>query len=165
MILIALGGNLVSRVGTPAQTLAAALAAIAKQGVTVAAVSPYYVSPAWPDPSEPSFVNAVARIETMLPPPALLELLHATETAFGRVRSVRNAPRTLDLDLIDYDGRVERGPPELPHPRLADRAFVLLPLADLAPHWIHPVTGTPLGTLIAALPAAERRLEKLTSRG
>jgi 2-amino-4-hydroxy-6-hydroxymethyldihydropteridine diphosphokinase len=152
MILIALGGNLASRAGEPAQTLDAALASLEQRSVRVRARSPYYVTPAWPDPSEPAFTNAVAQVESSLSPHALMEILHATETAFGRVRSRRNAPRTLDLDLIDYDGRIEQGPPVLPHPRLAERAFVLVPLADIAPDWTDPVSGKSVAALIAALP-------------
>jgi len=156
MILIALGGNLASHAGVPAQTLTAALARLAHQGVKVIAVSPYYVTPAWPDPADPPYVNAVARIATALEPAALMALLHDTETAFGRVRSAKNAPRTLDLDLLDYEGRVEDGPPLLPHPRIADRAFVLVPLAAVAPDWRDPATGLPVADLLAARPAEER---------
>ena len=82
--------------------------------------------------------------------------LARTETAFGRVRSARNAPRTLDLDLIDYDGRIEQGALVLPHPRIEQRGFVLIPLADVAPGWRHPVTGRSVKELIAALPEEER---------
>jgi 2-amino-4-hydroxy-6-hydroxymethyldihydropteridine diphosphokinase len=131
--------------------------------VKVLEVSSYYVTPAWPDPSDPPFVNAVARVETSLAPDALMNLLHETETAFGRVRSQKNAPRTLDLDLLDYDGRIEHGPPSLPHPRLTDRAFVLVPLADVAPAWRHPATGRSVREMLAALPAADRRVRKLIS--
>jgi 2-amino-4-hydroxy-6-hydroxymethyldihydropteridine diphosphokinase len=163
MILIALGGNLPSQAGEPAQTLAAALVSLDQHGVKVCAVSSYYVTAAWPDPSDPPFVNAVARIETSLAPGALMNLLHQTETAFGRVRSKKNAPRTLDLDLLDYDGRVAHGPPVLPHPRLTARAFVLAPLADVAPDWRHPVSRQSVRDLLAALPEAERRVQKLSS--
>jgi 2-amino-4-hydroxy-6-hydroxymethyldihydropteridine diphosphokinase len=163
MILIALGGNLPSRAGEPAQTLKAALAALVQHDVSVVDVSSYYVTAAWPDPSDPPFVNAVARIETNLAPEALMTLLHDTETAFGRVRSTKNAPRTLDLDLLDYDSRLEQGPPALPHPRLADRAFVLVPLADVAPGWRHPVLGKTVEDLLSALLPAERRTVKLIS--
>ena len=152
MIVIALGSNLSSRAGLPAQTLDAALAYISARGVKVVATSPYYVTPAWPDPNDPVFTNAVAQVETDLSPHALMAVLHETETAFGRVRSAKNAPRTLDLDLLDYDGRIEQGPPILPHPRLAKRAFVLVPLADIAPRWTHPATGASVRTLIDALP-------------
>jgi 2-amino-4-hydroxy-6-hydroxymethyldihydropteridine diphosphokinase len=163
MILIALGGNLPSRAGEPAQTLKAALAALVQHDVSVVGVSSYYVTPAWPDPSDPPFVNAVARIETNLAPETLMTLLHDTETAFGRVRSAKNAPRTLDLDLLDYDSRVEQGPPALPHPRIADRAFVLVPLADVAPSWRHPVTRQSAQELLAALPEADRAARRLIS--
>ena len=156
MILIALGSNLDSHAGTPAQTLRAALARLQTNGANIESISPYYVTPAWPDPADPPFINAIARIRTHLPPLALMTLLHQTETEFGRVRSTPNAPRTLDLDLIDYEGRVEAGPPLLPHPRLASRAFVLMPMADIAPAWRHPVSGRSVVELIAALPPVER---------
>ena len=107
-------------------------------------VSCLYETPAWPDPSDPPFVNAVAEIETELDPDALLAALHAVEAGFGRQRSVKNAPRTLDLDLVAYhDERRDgaEGGPILPHPRIADRAFVLVPLAEIAPDWRHPVSG------------------------
>ncbi len=87
--------------------------------------------------------------------------LHEVEREFGRVRDVRNAPRTLDLDLLDYDGRVEGGPPVLPHPRIEQRAFVLVPLADVAPLWKHPVSGRNVRALIDALPEHARMIERL----
>src|SRR5262245_40893817 len=127
MILLALGANVPSLVGEPAATLRAGLEHLAEHGVGILAVSPFYKSVAWPDPSDPPFVNAVARIETELSPSALLELLKDVERRFGRVRSKRNAPRTLDLDIVDFNGRVEEGDPVLPHPRMKERAFVLKP--------------------------------------
>ena len=164
MILIALGGNLNSSAGPPAQTLDAALSVLGKNGVNIVAASPYYVTPAWPDPADPAYVNAVAELRTALTPAALMQLLHDTETAFGRVRAERNAPRTLDLDLLDYDGLVQQGPPHLPHPRLAERAFVLVPLAAVAPGWIHPATGKTVQDLLAALPPAERKAVRAISQ-
>jgi len=156
MIYIALGANLPSHAGNPAQTLRAALDQLAENGAVPLAVSSFYATPAWPDPSDPEFVNAVARIETELSPPQLMELLHRIEAAFGRERDVRNAPRTLDLDILDYDGRVEQGPPILPHPRIAGRAFVLIPLREVAPAWRDPVSGESVDALITALPAEAR---------
>ncbi len=152
MILIALGANLNSPAGPPRETIRAALAALTKRGIKIAQVSRFYVSEAWPAPSDPPFVNAVAKVETALSPKDLLGLLHEVEAEFGRVRGVRNAPRTLDLDLIDYDGRLLEGDLELPHPRLLQRAFVLLPLRDVAPDWTHPVTRASVSDSIAALP-------------
>jgi 2-amino-4-hydroxy-6-hydroxymethyldihydropteridine diphosphokinase len=151
MILIALGANLPSVAGTPEATLRAALSALAIRGITVESQSGFYRSPAWPHPSDPPYINAVARVRTQLSPAELLATLHDVEAQFGRRRGEKNAPRTLDLDLIDYDGRMQNGPPQLPHPRAADRAFVLVPLRDVAPDWRHPVNGRTVSELIAAL--------------
>lgn len=156
MILIALGANLPSEAGPPAETLRASLAALAENGIRIVRVSHFFQTPAWPDPVDPPFTNAVALVETTRNPAALLALLHEVESRFGRVRGARNTPRTLDLDLLDYDGRIEAGPPVLPHPRLAERAFVLVPLAEVVPDWRHPATGQGVDALLAAIPLAER---------
>ncbi len=161
MIVIALGGNLDSHAGSPRETLLAAAAALNERNVRIAALSPFYRTRAWPDPSDPDYVNAVATVETELGPAEVMAELERTETRFGRKRSTKNAPRTLDLDLIDYDGRVEQGPPTLPHPRMQDRAFVLVPLADIAPGWRHPVLRRTVEELIAALPDGEAGIERL----
>jgi len=148
-ILIALGANLPSPAGPPAETLKAALAALVEAGVTVRKFSSFIQTPAWPDPADPVFTNLTASLKTSLQPLALLELLHRIEKMFARVRSRPNAARTLDLDLLAYGDMVLTGQGlELPHPRLAERRFVLEPLAEIAPHWRHPVTGlTPIQML------------------
>ena len=157
-IYIALGANLPNGEDTPQDTIAAALDALAAAGVAIAARSSDWSSPAWPDPSDPPYVNAVAAVDTALAPRPLLDVLHAVEAEFGRARSVRNAPRTLDLDLIDHQGRVESDENglEIPHPRATGRAFVLLPLQEIAPDWHDPVSGRGIGDLVAALPKADR---------
>ena len=156
MILIALGANLPSGGFQPIETLQRALARLEAQGVELVAVSSFHETPAWPDISDPPFVNAVARVRTALQPVELLALLHGVETEFGRMRSAPNAPRTLDIDLIDHDGVIIEGPLVLPHPRAAARAFVLVPLAEVVPDWRHPATGQGVGDLLAALSAADR---------
>lgn len=130
---------------------------MAAERIRVLKVSPFYETPAWPEPSDPPFVNGIVRVQTPLGPASLMAALHRIEAEFGRVRDVRNAPRTLDLDLLDYDGRVEDGPPVLPHPRLADRAFVLVPLADVAPSWRHPKSGVPIKQLLESIATPERQ--------
>lgn len=160
MIIIALGANLFSSVGPPEATLAAAIDRLDQRGVRTVAQSHFYRTTAWPDPSDPSFVNAVCLVSSPLDPEDLLGTLHSVETSFGRNRSVfeteRYAPRTLDIDLIDYNGLIQPGPPVLPHPRVCARSFVLVPLRDVAPDWQHPESGKSLHELIAQLgPEAE----------
>ena len=154
MSIISLGANLPGLHGSPARAVEAAIRMLDDGQVKVLGRSRLYRSAAWPDPSDPEFVNAVALVETVLSPEALLDRLHALEMSFGRTRHAKNAPRPLDLDIIDYDGKVSTPgeAPILPHPRMAERAFVLLPLCDVAPGWRHPVSGLGIDELIAALP-------------
>ena len=113
--------------------------------VRLAAASRLWRTRPVPDHGDPWFINAVAAVETPLPPAELLAHILAIEAEFGRQRPYFNAPRILDLDLIDYNGLISEGMPHLPHPRLHIRAFVLLPLQDVAPAWRHPASGAALG--------------------
>lgn len=154
---IALGSNVAGRFASPAEAVTVAMDAIQMSGIKEISRSRLYRSAAWPDPADPEFINAMMSVETSLAPNALLARLHAVEAEFGRVRRQVNAPRTLDLDIVDYAGLVSApgDSPILPHPRLADRAFVLLPLAEIAPGWLHPATGVSIAELIAGLPDAK----------
>jgi len=151
---IALGANLAGRFASPAEAVEAAIRALQVPEIKLISRSRLYRSAAWPDPSDPEFINAVISVMTDLDASALLAKLHALEAEFGRERRRTNAPRTLDLDIVDYAGCISEPcqTPILPHPRLADRAFVLLPLAEIARDWRHPVTGTAIADLIHALP-------------
>ncbi|MDY8110295.1 2-amino-4-hydroxy-6-hydroxymethyldihydropteridine diphosphokinase [Fulvimarina sp. 2208YS6-2-32] len=126
---LALGGN----VGDVKGAMRSALTAIdAREDLCVAKVSKLYATPPWGKTDQPDFINACALVETVLEPLPLLDLCLHIERLHGRERGERWGPRTLDLDVIDYDGRTIRDERlELPHPRAADRAFVLRPLADL----------------------------------
>lgn len=159
MILIGLGGNLPSPAGEPRHTYLAALARLESAGIAVLGRSPWYESAPVPVPvsDQPWFINGVARLDTDLEPAALLEVLHQIEASFGRRRHTPNASRTLDLDLLAYNDVIrEQDPPILPHPRLHERAFVLLPLKDVAPSWRHPVLGLTPAAMLEKLPAGQR---------
>ncbi len=142
MILVALGSNQHGPWGSPGETLNAALARLDGGGIRLKRASRPIVSAPFGVTGQPAFVNAVAEVETALPPEALLERLHLIERMAGRRRTLRWGPRTLDLDLLDYHGLVRKPParPVLPHPGIAERIFVLAPLAEIAPGWRHPVT-------------------------
>jgi 2-amino-4-hydroxy-6-hydroxymethyldihydropteridine diphosphokinase len=157
MIVIALGANLPGPAGDARAQLERALALLPEHGVKVVKRSHWYRSPAWPPSDQPDYVNGVALVRTALGPARLLRALHAIETALGRRRESKNAARSVDLDLIDYHGRVRRAPPPvLPHPRAHLRGFVLAPLAEVSPGWRHPVMGVRVKTLLAAAPADTR---------
>lgn len=159
MILVALGSNLAAaELETSEQVLESALNALEKKDLSVIQRSSWFRSAPLPASDQPWFVNGVAELRSDLPPQLLLAALHEVEAEHGRVRSVPNASRTLDLDLLAYDDFVieEQGGLTLPHPRLAERAFVLQPLAELAPAWRHPVTGLTAAEMLAKLPAGQQ---------
>ena len=160
MILVAIGANLLGPRGQ-APLLACRAAAEALRslpGLRMAGLSRWYRSAPVPPSGQPDYINGVARLEGAADPAWLLARLHGIEQMAGRVRGVRNAARTLDLDLIDLNAVVRAAPdPVLPHPRAHERAFVLYPLADVAPGWVHPVLGRNVAELIAALPAQDIR--------
>lgn len=156
MILIALGANLPSQYGTPRQTLLKALDVIRGRGVRVIAVSSIYLTAPVPVSDQPWYHNAVALIKTHLLPHDLLKLLQDIEIDLGRLCGERNAPRVIDLDILDYQGKIlSEGGLELPHPRMSHRAFVLYPLRDVAPDWRHPSSREALSSLIKKLPAGQ----------
>ncbi len=135
---IALGANL----SNPKANFRGCIADMEAGGLVVKGVSSLWHSPAWPAGlGQPDYVNAGVKIETSLDALDLLMFLHNIEAKYGRRRTTKNAPRPLDLDIIDYAGDILSGRLDLPHPRLLDRPFVLLPLVEIASDWRHPVTG------------------------
>ena len=154
MILIAIGANLVGPAGTkPLETCRqASLALDGLANLRLAALSPWYETAPVPASDQPSYVNGVARMEGKADPQSLLESLQRLEQAYGRVRGDANAARTLDLDIIAMGEQVRTGSdPILPHPRMHMRAFVLMPLLDVAPDWRHPGSGIPAKVLLAGV--------------
>lgn len=183
-ILLALGSNLASLSGSPATTLRAALSGLEEMGASIRAVSPFYSTPAFPAGNGPDYVNAAARISANWTAEEALSRCHEIEAELGRERLQRWGQRTLDIDLIAMADTVlpdaqthatwrelpledqQRLTPQeliLPHPRVQDRAFVLVPLSDIAPDWIHPVLGQTVLQMLENLDpkdlAEVRRLE------
>lgn len=149
MILVALGANLPGAFSTPERALLSAMDEMQRAGLTIAARSRIWLTAPVPASDQPDYRNAVIRIETELSSIALLNLLHRIEADFGRVRSVRNEARVIDLDLLAYgDEIIDTDDITLPHPRMHDRAFVLVPLCEIVPEWVHPVLSKPASVLL-----------------
>lgn len=161
MILIALGANLPGTDGraprATCETAAAALDSI--PGLRLEAVSHWWeTAPEPPLPGAPWYVNGVARCSGSIGPGTLLAALQGLEQAAGRQRPFPNAPRTLDLDIIAMGTLLRDAPdPVLPHPRAHLRRFVLQPLAEVAPGWVHPALGRSVESLLETLPEAPMR--------
>jgi 2-amino-4-hydroxy-6-hydroxymethyldihydropteridine diphosphokinase len=154
MILIGLGANLPSsQWGPPAATLEAALDAFGALGIELLVRSGFYETAPVPPSDQPRFVNAVAEVKTAMGPEAMLQALLGLEARFGRVRQAVGAARVLDLDLLAYGEILTPADahPALPHPRLHERAFVLRPLAEIAPGWRHPRLGKTPEEMMAGL--------------
>ena len=154
---VAIGGNLVpDGFDSIQQGLEAACDLLPENGIQVKASSSWYQTAAVPVSEQPDFLNAVLHCSTELDAYAALSVLQKIEQDFGRVRTVKNAARVLDLDIIDFAGLVfDDEQLEVPHPRLHDRAFVLYPLRDVATDWVHPVQKKHIDLLIANLPAGQ----------
>lgn len=155
MILVAIGANLPNAAGRPAIETCRWAAAQLEAVAPVVAVSRWYRTAPVPPSGQPDYINGVAYLGGAGDPEIILAALHRIEQAAGRVRGAINAPRVLDLDLLAVDEQVVASQGLiLPHPRLAQRAFVLVPLNDVAPGWRHPVTGLTAATMLAAIDRA-----------
>lgn len=162
MILIGLGANIPSEKGGPEVTLEAALAVLnLRRDIEVVQRSRWYRTSAVGLTDQPDFVNGIAEISTRLGPLELLSVLLDLEAEFGRERRERWGPRVLDLDIVDFDGLVADLDRDgltlhLPHPRAAERGFVLQPLLDIAPDWRHPTSGEKGSDLLKKLDPTQK---------
>ncbi|WP_069301527.1 2-amino-4-hydroxy-6-hydroxymethyldihydropteridine diphosphokinase [Neptunicoccus sediminis] len=175
--LIALGSNLSNEIGASVKIVEAAIGDLSSIGLFPVETSRFFRTPAFPAGAGPDFVNAVVYCETALSASTVLEGLHKVEKRLGRTREKRWEARVIDLDLIDFDGQIlpdiatfsqwrdlpkkiqmERAPEQiiLPHPRIQDRLFVLIPLRDVVPNWRHPVSGATLDQMIGAFDPEEQ---------
>lgn len=151
---IALGSNL----GNSIATLKAALETLDNTpGITLKSRSNWYLT-APVGPPQPDYINACAVLNVQLTPQQLLEILLTIETQLGRIRREKWGPRTLDLDLLLFDRLILETPRlTLPHPRMLERAFVLVPLAEIAPDWVHPVAQRAIAQLAQVVDKSEVR--------
>jgi 2-amino-4-hydroxy-6-hydroxymethyldihydropteridine diphosphokinase len=155
LLFIALGANVDGAWGTPAQTIDECARRLAEIGLQNLRLSPAYRTRAQGLVRQPDYLNVVAQATCALSPLAVLTTCKRLERCAGRRLLGRNAPRPLDIDLLDWAGRIVNWPVRgrrpklvLPHPHIAERAFVLAPLADLAPRWRHPVLGLTAAQLL-----------------
>lgn len=169
---IAFGGNMPSDAGSPAPTIIKSLSFLKVNGCLIRAVSRFFETPVYPAGAGPDYVNAVALVDSNLPPSAFLDLCHNVEQRLGRTRDLRWGQRTIDIDVIACDDAVVPTGAEqtrwrmltpqqqatlvpddliLPHPRLQDRAFVLVPMCDIAPDWCHPLLKRSARQMMQAL--------------
>ena len=160
MILIGLGSNVEGPWGKPADTIRTAIELLSGDKTQVIKSSRLMLTKPMGPIDQPDYVNAAVIITTGLDPEQLMRHLHDIELQADRRRSIRWGPRTLDLDLLDYDGRICAGdgagrghqkPLVLPHPGIAEREFVLGPIAEIAPDWQHPVTAKTAAQMLSAL--------------
>ena len=157
-LFIGLGANLTPQgYNSPREGCEAALVALEEEGVFLQQISNWYETAPVPISDQPWYQNAVALATTSGDAVMTLAALHRIESRFGRVRTIRNGARVLDMDLLDFDGQSNVNPSlMLPHPRMHQRAFVLFPLRELCPNWCHPVSGNSIDNLIAQLPSCQK---------
>jgi len=176
-LIVAIGSNVTSTYGGPRQTVQAAVDELDRAPFKLLKVSRFYQTPCFPKGAGPDFVNAAATLAYQGEPDAVLRHLHEIEARFGRERVSRWGARTLDLDLLAVGSRVspdeivlktwmelsprrqlEEAPDQLilPHPRLHERGFVLVPMADVAPDWVHPILGRSVQQMLDGLPDAQK---------
>ena len=153
---LAIGSNL----GNKITNIHIAMSELEKNKIKITKVSSHYLSKSWPNPLMPSFINIVIEIETILTPLELLKICNNIELKLGRVRLKKNAPRTCDIDIIDYDKKILNINSDkliIPHPEMTKRNFVLLPLFEINRSWKHPESKINIVNLINSLSIKDLR--------
>jgi len=151
MIYIGIGSNLGNRISN----IEKAKYLLNINGVKIVKKSNYYESLSWPNPTKPKFINIVVKSNSNFSPKKLIKIFQLIEKKLGRKKSIKNSPRTCDIDLISYNQKILSGPIMIPHKMMHKRNFVLIPLYELDKNWVHPITNLSIRKLIFSLPINE----------
>ena len=146
-VFLGVGSNL----GNRQKNIELSKIALTNSGIKILKSSSFYESLSWPDPKKPKFLNIVLEIETTIHPISLLKICKKIEKSLGRKISTINSPRICDIDILDYDNKVMNNGINLPHPRMHQRNFVLIPLFEIRKKWLHPKSKDHIKTLISKL--------------
>jgi len=147
IVFLAIGSNL----GNRFKNIELAKVALSHSKIKILESSSFYETLSWPDPKKPKFINIVLKIETKIDPLNLLSFCKKIEKSLGRKKSEKNSPRICDIDILDFDKRSIKNGIILPHPRLHQRNFVLIPLFEINKNWVHPKSKNHIKTLISKL--------------
>ena len=148
MVYIGIGSNLGNRI----RNIEIAKFLLRFNGINILKTSSFYETLSWPNPNKPKFINVVIKSNTILNPNKLMKIFKNIEKKLGRSNSLKNAPRTCDIDIISYRNRVLSNDIIIPPKRMSKRNFVLIPLFEIAPYWVHPKTNKSIKKLIFSLP-------------
>ena len=162
MLLLGLGSNLSSNFGNRFENIDLAISYLQSHKVQLLKKSSFYETLSYPDIKNPKFINVIIEVLTHLPPEEFVSVLISIEESLERKRNKKNEPRTCDIDIIDYNGRVMDFSYKslifkVPHEKLIYRNFVLYPLQEISPNWVHPITKEKISNLIAKLPKEDRK--------
>ncbi len=152
MIFLSIGSNLKSKWGNRFQNVKMAIDKISHEKINIKKISSFYETPSYPDKNHPKFINIVIEVEFYDDPEDLLKKILLIEKRLGRVRNLKNEPRTFDIDIIDFNGLIlNKDNINLPHPKMHLRNFVLFPLKEICPTWMHPILNKKVNVLIENL--------------
>ena len=162
MVLLGIGSNLKSNFGNRFENIEIAISYLERYEIKIVKKSSYYETPSYPDAKNPKFINVVIEARTNLPPEDLASVLIYVEGKLERKRNQKNEPRTCDIDIIDYNGKImdfnyKNLIFKVPHEKLVYRNFVLFPLQEIAPNWLHPKTKDSIDVLINKLSSEDKK--------
>ena len=153
MIYIGIGSNLGNRIGN----IEKAKYFLSLNGIRIVKSSSYYETLSWPDPKKPKFINIVIQSDTRISPKKFIKIFKSIEKKLGRKKGLKNSPRTCDIDMISYDQKILIDNIIIPHKRMHERNFVLIPLYELDKNWLHPKSNIDIKKLIFSLPNKDIR--------